>query len=150
MFNGPCIANFFPKYNQQDATLHSLFIPVNCSTCFRWILTHHQKHKTVFSALVFVKPLLLPAAIVEELSLNTSTIAAHSSNRLTNTRCCRYSCMCSWWLVGIHPKHVEQFTEINKLCNFASCWFYSGGGIRHISPQNFLIVFSLLSSYMCG
>ena len=24
-----------------------------------------------------------------------------------------------------HPKHVEQFTEINKLCNVASCWLYS-------------------------
>ena len=21
-----------------------------------------------------------------------------------------------------HPKHVEQFPEINKLCNVASCW----------------------------
>ena len=23
-------------------------------------------------------------------------------------------------------KCVEQFTEINKLCNFASCWLYFG------------------------
>jgi len=23
-----------------------------------------------------------------------------------------------------HPKHVEQFPEINKLCNVASCWMY--------------------------
>jgi len=23
-----------------------------------------------------------------------------------------------------HPKHVEQFTDINKLCNVASCWIY--------------------------
>jgi hypothetical protein len=21
-----------------------------------------------------------------------------------------------------HPKHIEQFTDINKLCIFASCW----------------------------
>ena len=21
-----------------------------------------------------------------------------------------------------HPKHVEQFQEINELCNVASCW----------------------------
>jgi hypothetical protein len=53
--------------------------------------------------LVFVTPLLLSAAIVEELELiwvsgsNSSTIAADSSNGVTNTRCCRYSCMCSWW-----------------------------------------------------
>jgi len=23
-----------------------------------------------------------------------------------------------------HPKHVEQFPDINKLCNIASCWIY--------------------------
>ena len=25
------------KYDQQDATLYSFFISVNCSTCFGWI-----------------------------------------------------------------------------------------------------------------
>jgi hypothetical protein len=25
-----------------------------------------------------------------------------------------------------HPKHVEQFPEINKLCNVTSCWIYIG------------------------
>jgi hypothetical protein len=25
-----------------------------------------------------------------------------------------------------HPKHVEQFPDINKLCNAASCWIYIG------------------------
>jgi hypothetical protein len=25
-----------------------------------------------------------------------------------------------------HPKHVEQFLDINKLCNIASCWIYIG------------------------
>ena len=28
-----------------------------------------------------------------------------------------------WWY---HPKHVEQFPDINKLCNVASCWIYIG------------------------
>jgi len=28
-----------------------------------------------------------------------------------------------WWY---HPKHVEQFPDINKLCNVASCWTYIG------------------------
>jgi hypothetical protein len=23
-----------------------------------------------------------------------------------------------------HPKHVEQFPDINKMCNVASCWIY--------------------------
>jgi hypothetical protein len=57
---------------------------------------------------------------------NTSTIAADSGNGVTNTRCCRYSCMRSWWWVEVPPKHVEQFQDINKLCNVASCWIYIG------------------------
>jgi hypothetical protein len=28
-----------------------------------------------------------------------------------------------------HPKHVEQFTDINNLCNVASCWIYEYIGI---------------------
>jgi hypothetical protein len=28
-----------------------------------------------------------------------------------------------------HPKHVEQFPDINKLCDVASCWIYEGIGI---------------------
>jgi hypothetical protein len=25
-----------------------------------------------------------------------------------------------------YPKHVEQFPDISKLCNVASCWIYIG------------------------
>jgi hypothetical protein len=25
-----------------------------------------------------------------------------------------------------HPKHVQQFPDINELCNVASCWIYIG------------------------
>jgi len=34
-FIGPCIANIFAEYNQQDATFHNLFNSVKHSTCFR-------------------------------------------------------------------------------------------------------------------
>jgi len=34
-FIGPCIANTFAEYNQQDATFHNLFTSVSRSTCFR-------------------------------------------------------------------------------------------------------------------
>jgi len=27
---------------------------------------------------------------------------------------------------GTTPKHVEQLPDINKLCNAASCWIYTG------------------------
>jgi hypothetical protein len=31
-------------------------------------------------------------------------LAAGSSNGVTNTRCCRYSCMRSWWWAEVTPK----------------------------------------------
>jgi hypothetical protein len=46
-------------------------------------ITHHQERKQLYlQHLVFVKPLLLPAAM-----------AADSSNGLTNNRCCIHSCL---------------------------------------------------------
>jgi hypothetical protein len=37
-------------------------------------------------------------------SSNSSTLAAGSSNSVTNTRCCRYSCLRSWWWVMVPPE----------------------------------------------
>jgi hypothetical protein len=34
-FIGPCIANIFAEYNQQDATFLNLSITLRCSACFR-------------------------------------------------------------------------------------------------------------------
>ena len=64
------------------------------------ISTQHQEHTQLYlQYLVLFKPLLVPAAIVEELELqcisNSSTIAAGSSNGLKSTRYCEYSCVCS-------------------------------------------------------
>ena len=60
--------------------------------------THHQESIQLYlQHLVFVTLLLLSAAIVEDLDLlcssNSSTIAAGSSNGVTSTRWCRYSCL---------------------------------------------------------
>jgi hypothetical protein len=56
------------SYIQLDATSHSLFISGNCSTCFGWYFHPSSgEHTTVSQHLVFVTPLLLSAAIVEEL-----------------------------------------------------------------------------------
>jgi len=57
-------------YIHQDATLHSLFyletaLHVSCGNS-----THHHERKQLYlQHLVFVTPLLLSAAIVEELEL---------------------------------------------------------------------------------
>ena len=55
-------------YVQQDATLHSLFYLETALHVSGGTNTHHQERKQLdLQHLVFVTPLLLPAAIVEEL-----------------------------------------------------------------------------------
>ena len=55
---------------QQDATLHSLFYLETALHVSGGTITHHQERKQLYlQHLVFVTPLLLSAAIVEELEL---------------------------------------------------------------------------------
>ena len=55
-------------YIEQDATLHSLFHVETALHVSAGTITHHQEHKQLYlQHLVFVTPLLLSAAIVEEL-----------------------------------------------------------------------------------
>ena len=57
-------------YIQQDATLHSLLYLKTAQHVSGGTTTHHQERKQLYlQRLVFVTPLLLPAAIVEELEL---------------------------------------------------------------------------------
>ena len=108
-------------YIQQDETLHSLFHLETALHISGGTTTHHQERKQLYlQHVVFVRPLLLPAAIAKtglHVSGGTTThhqerkqlylqhvifvrplllpaaIAAGSSNGLTNTTCCRYSCL---------------------------------------------------------
>ena len=100
--HGSVHRKYIPIYIQQDATLHSLFISAVGGV-------RHPQHT--------------------QTGCNSSTIAADSSNGVTNTRCCRYV-VCApddGW--KYQPKHVEQFPDINKLCNVASCCIYEYTGI---------------------
>ena len=38
---------------------------------------------------------------IYQTSSNSSMVAAGSSNGVTNTRCCRYSCLRSWWWMDV-------------------------------------------------
>jgi len=59
--------NFIPMYIQQDATLHSLLYVETALHVSGGTITHHQERKQLYlQHLVFVTPLLLSAAIVEE------------------------------------------------------------------------------------
>ena len=60
--------NHILVYIQQDAMLHSFFISGNCSTCFGWYLHPSSGAQQLYlQHLALDKPLLQPAAIVEEL-----------------------------------------------------------------------------------
>jgi hypothetical protein len=62
--------NNIPIYIQQDVTLHRLFYLETALHVSGGTITHHQEHKQLYlQHLVFVTPLLLFAAIVEELEL---------------------------------------------------------------------------------
>jgi hypothetical protein len=97
------------NYNQQDASLHSLsFISVKRSTCF-WRFLHPSSgaQNCLCGIEYFVKPLLLPATVVKDMEFPSHI---------------QFWAPVDGW--RNRPKHVERFTEINKLCNVASCWLY--------------------------
>jgi hypothetical protein len=90
----------YTVYLYLETALH-----VSGGTC-----THHQERTQLYlQHLVFVTTLLLSAAISwnrfecavgagrhpqhTQTGSNSSTIAADSSNGVTNIRCCRYSCL---------------------------------------------------------
>ena len=87
-------------YIQQGATLHSLIISGNCFTCFgRYLHSSSGAHATVCTASGTCQTVTATCryrgGVGTGASSNSSTIATFSSNSLTSTRCCRYSCMCS-------------------------------------------------------
>jgi hypothetical protein len=59
--------NYIPIYIRHDATLYSLFISGNCSVSGITSIHHQERIQLYLQHLVFVTPLLLSAAIVEEL-----------------------------------------------------------------------------------
>ena len=110
-----------------------LHTSVVAGRCHSWVRTQLWQH------LVFVTPLVLPVAI-----------AAGSTNGGTNTRCCRYSCLRSWWWVVVPPEHVEQFPDINKLCNVAACWTYIGIFLRRTDTWTLNVIYSFWIYHFCA
>jgi hypothetical protein len=69
-FDGSVHRNNILIYIQKDATLHSLFYPETALHVSGGTTTHHQERIQLYlQHLVFVTPLLLSAAIVEEMEL---------------------------------------------------------------------------------
>jgi len=109
-FIGLCIANIFGEYNQQDATLHYLFISVRHSACFRRFFhpssgaqNHIQRHVLVWQ---------IPDAVCTVLS--------------------------SWWWTKKPSETCRASTEIHKLWNIASCWLYSANASLSLQTTNLI------------
>ena len=69
--------------------------------------THHQEDKQLYlQHLVFVTPLLLPAAIVEKLELVSVAVTVLQIRDVVDTVVCAPDD--GWWY---NPKHVEQFSR---------------------------------------
>ena len=101
-FMGWCIANIF-QYISNKMQLYTVYLYLETALHVSGgTSTYHQEHIQLYlQHLVLVTPLLLPDAI--------DTVVCAPDD--------------GWWY---HPKHVEQFPHINKLCKVASCWIYIG------------------------
>jgi hypothetical protein len=87
------MGSFIVKYIQQDATLHSLFISGNCSTCFGWYFHPSSgAHTTVWSR-VLLEKLTVNFAVSQKIpriyetrkSLTVPTSARHLSLSWANS-----------------------------------------------------------------
>jgi len=74
-------------YIQKDATLHSLFYLETVLHVSGGTTTHHQDANNCIYSIWYL-----------------SHRYRYSSNGVTNTRCCRYSCSRSWWWVVVPPE----------------------------------------------
>jgi len=92
------------KYIQQDATLHRLYLETalhvsgGTSTPHQERIYLYLQHRYLSHRYCY-----LPLSWSWNCS-NSSTIAAGSSNGVTNTRCCKCSCMRSWWWAEVPPE----------------------------------------------
>ena len=92
--HGSVHRKYIPICIQQDANLQQFIISENCSTCFGcYFYPSSGAHTTVSTASGMCAVGGLRHLQHTQTSSNSSTIAADSSNGVTNIICCRYSCM---------------------------------------------------------
>jgi hypothetical protein len=123
-------ANSIPICIQQDATLHSSFISGNYSTRFGWYFHPLSgAHTTVFTASGICHTVTAICRYRGRVGTGLSALwvayATHSTLKPVPIPDAVGTAVCApddGW--KYHPKHVEHFPVINKLCNVASCWKY--------------------------
>jgi len=118
-------------YIQQDATLHSLFYLETDLHVSGGTTTHHQERKQLYlQHLVFVTPLLLSAAIVEELELvwvccGWRTPPTAVENFVVKIPINRMLLQLLWMEISWNriqwAAHAEHVGEIWKMCTETEC-----------------------------
>ena len=116
IFISPCIVIYSCSTTNKMHLLSQIIYSCKTLCMFRRSFVHHQELKTACTATVYVKQMLLPAAIGDEMELCSisSPAATGSSSCLTYTVAV-YAVLSSWWWMERPPKHVEHFTRINNL-----------------------------------
>jgi hypothetical protein len=80
----PCFVENSNTYIKQNATLHSLFYLETALHVLGGTTTHHEERKQLYLLLCSWNTILVELEL--QSSSNSSTIAAGSSNGVTNTR----------------------------------------------------------------
>jgi len=111
---------------QQDATTYSLFISVNRSTCFGWYL-HPSSGANVTVSTASGISKTVTATCPERDWTGTAVPVQSRSGQVAVTVLLMPDAVDTVTLAPddgwrYHPKHVERFTDINKLYVVASCW----------------------------
>jgi hypothetical protein len=115
-------------YIQQDATLHILFISGNCSTCFvGYFHPSSGAHTTVSTASGICHAVTAICRYRGRVGTNRFECAVGGVRQIPDAVDTVVCTRDDGW--KYHTKHVEQFPDINKLCNVASCWIYEYIGI---------------------
>jgi hypothetical protein len=128
---GPCIVSIFHYMCiSKETQRYTVYLYLETAVhVLGGISTHHQERIQLYLRhLVFVTPLLLSVTIVEELE-PVSTLPRYRQIAVTVWQIPDAVDTVVWapddgW--KYHPKHVQQFPDINKLCSVASCWIYIG------------------------
>ena len=107
-FRGPCIENVFLSITNKTQHYTFYLFLWNALNVSGRSSVHHQELKTVYTASGTLSNLYCYLPLSWN-SWNSDVV---------------YTVLSSWWWAEARPETLKHFSEINKLCNVASCWLY--------------------------
>jgi len=127
------IFTYIFEYIHQDTNLNILFISGNCSTCFGWYFHPSSGAHTTVTTVLYWYWYLSHRYCYMSLSWRSWNWFECAVGGVPHPQHTQVVCAPDdGW--RYHPKHVEQFSDTNKLCNVASFWIYIGTYLRCKDP----------------